>query len=111
MPLLPRLRIHNRRVPLASQAATLKPTYTAQALAKSIKKKVHEEGFEALKTRKDILLWDNRTADREARRRAELVVAEPSKKQWMGQLLITFGQYAGASFIFLLENDVGYVKL
>ena len=37
-------------------------------------------------------------------------VSNPTEKQYLGQLIITFVKYCHCSFKWLLENDVGYVK-
>ena len=46
-----------------------------------------------------------------AKKRCAPYTSSPSTPQYMGQLILTFGKYNGRSFKWLLENDVGYVKL
>jgi hypothetical protein len=46
-----------------------------------------------------------------AKRRCRLATTtRPSKKLYLGQLVIPFGKYAGQSFMWLVANDVGYLK-
>ena len=40
---------------------------------------------------------------------AEAAAKTSGGELWKGQLVITFGKYAGQSFRWLLENDVGWV--
>lgn len=41
--------------------------------------------------------------------KAEAAAKKAGGKIWKGQLIVTFGKYAGQSFRWLLENDVGWV--
>nr|XP_055047517.1 uncharacterized protein LOC129433082 isoform X2 [Misgurnus anguillicaudatus] len=41
--------------------------------------------------------------------KAEAAAKEAGGEMWKGQLVVTFGKYAGQSFRWLLENDVGWV--
>jgi hypothetical protein len=59
----------------------------------------------------DVSLWNEDTALQEAKGRVMAHgVPNPTEKQYLGQLIITFGKYCHCSFKWLLENDVGYVK-
>lgn len=56
-------------------------------------------------------LLDEKTALNEARHSLNKNgYSNPSKKQCLGQLVIPFGKYRNATFKWLIENDVGYVK-
>ena len=46
-----------------------------------------------------------------AKKRCLLITDNPTEKQYLGLLIVTFGKYDGKSFKWLIENDVGYVKL
>jgi len=41
--------------------------------------------------------------------KAEAAAKKSGGEMWKGQLVVTFGKYAGQSFRWLLENDVGWV--
>ena len=41
---------------------------------------------------------------------AEAAARKDGGELWRGHVIITFGKYAGKSFRWLLESDVGYVK-
>ncbi|KAL1246680.1 hypothetical protein QQF64_034388 [Cirrhinus molitorella] len=41
--------------------------------------------------------------------KAEAAAKKAGGEMWKGQLVVTFGKYAGQSFRWLLENDVGWV--
>lgn len=41
--------------------------------------------------------------------RAEAAARKAGGEQWRGQLVMTFGRYAGQTFRWLLENDAGWV--
>lgn len=41
--------------------------------------------------------------------KAEAAAKKAGREMWKGQLVVTFGKYAGHSFRWLLENDVGWV--
>ncbi|XP_078619206.1 uncharacterized protein LOC144886446 isoform X3 [Branchiostoma floridae x Branchiostoma japonicum] len=53
---------------------------------------------------------EEKTALQEAKRRCRQYSAQPSEVQYLGQLVLTFGQYSNKTFKWLLENDVSYVK-
>lgn len=40
----------------------------------------------------------------------EKSISQPLPAQYLGQLILPFGQYAHATFQWLVENDVGYIK-
>ncbi|KAK7912720.1 hypothetical protein WMY93_012931 [Mugilogobius chulae] len=41
--------------------------------------------------------------------KAEAAAKKTGGEMWRGQLVVTFGKYAGQTFRWLLENDVGWV--
>ena len=60
----------------------------------------------------DRKLWVGETALDEANTRVMAQgVPYPTEAQRLGQLIMTFGKYIHCTFLWLLENDVGYVKL
>ncbi|XP_030237288.1 uncharacterized protein LOC115561396 [Gadus morhua] len=86
-------------VPLDRQQCVLKATKEARAFHRP-------KGFQASAGPKDLQM-----ACDEAKRRCRLVTTtRPSKKLYLGQLVIPFGKYAGQSFMWLVANDVGYLK-
>ncbi|CAL8334536.1 unnamed protein product [Boreogadus saida] len=98
-PLLPVLPILDPTVPLDRQQCVLKATKEARAFT-------GPKGFQASAGPKDL-----QTACDEAKRRCRLVTTtRPSMKLYLGQLVVPFGKYAGQSFMWLVANDVGYLK-
>ena len=98
---LPKLRVHDNRIPLEKQQCTLKATCEAHIYAKS------QKTIDTSKER----LFRKETAFRYARK---LLLSsnnnDPSRSDCLGELIIPFGKYCNQNFRWLLENDVGYVK-
>ena len=60
----------------------------------------------------DSKYYEEEWAIEEAKRHLMILgYSQPTKKQYLGQVALLFGQYQGATFKWLLENDVGYTKL
>lgn len=103
--LLPDLRIHSFDVRVSRQQSSLRATRRAIEWQKSGK------SSEAIGSN-DTALWQEDSATEEARRRViELGFPNPSEKQFLGKLVMIFGKYRHCTFKWLLENDVGYIKL
>lgn len=91
----PQLALHQKQhqypnIPMYRQGeARLQCTDAAKAVADAAKKEVDPTWLDPVK--------------------AEAAARQAGGELWRGQLLITFGQYTGQSFRWLLENDVGWV--
>ncbi|ESO87510.1 hypothetical protein LOTGIDRAFT_166390 [Lottia gigantea] len=104
--LLPNLNINDTSVRADRQQCILRPSKAAYQI--KIKQK---NVICAPCTPSQKLLWSEETAVEEARRLGKVAgQKEPNEREYLGQLLITFGKYVNNTFKWLLENDVGYVK-
>lgn len=91
----PQLDLHQKQhqypnIPLYKQGeARLRCTAAAKAEADNPNKKVDPTWLDPVK--------------------AEAAAREAGGEMWRGQLVMTFGKYAGQTFRWLLENDAGWV--
>ncbi|KAK6170980.1 hypothetical protein SNE40_019251 [Patella caerulea] len=108
--LLPNLTINDTSIRVDRQQCVLKPSKAAY----EIKIRGSKHKISAPSTTSEKLLWAEDSSLDEARRLAKSLAPKSvnpiTEKEYLGQLILTFGKYVNLSFKWLLENDVGYVK-
>ena len=99
---LPSLRVNDLKVRPDRQQCILRCTNEAQDYGRGRRK------FAPPNTK----LTKEETAIGECKRHlVDAGVADPKMEQYLGLLTIPFGKYNNCTFKWLVENDVGYVKL
>ena len=104
--LMPTFRVHVSKIRLDRQQALLDPIPEAQKYAMPAARR-NQPGPRI----RDAKLWQKEEGLAEAKRRAEAVLGcFPTEEQYLGQLVLQFGQYQHKTLQWLLSNIVGHVK-